>query len=108
MFFSRLFRWGPVYSKPRHKCPFYGFFLLGLLMTDDRGFGCGLDNSICYMKNETPDWNKCPFKIEDGKTETIKDSYSVYSKDFNFPKKQQISLRRWWNFVMNDKTRRPN
>lgn len=49
----------------RTKCPFYGFSLMGSVMTDSKGNQCALkvdSHSPCsmqYYRNCDPNWNDC-------------------------------------------------
>lgn len=99
--------------RPRHKCPFYGFFCAksAAAFLDQRGNQCALrvtSYTPCEMEfhKETPDWSKCPLNAEKDREiiEEMMDSYKIFPDEFG---SAGLSLREWSAYVMNDKVPRP-
>jgi hypothetical protein len=111
----------PVTQKPkRHRCPFYGFHyaFLSNILVDSMGNQCALclsSYSPCEMetfKKEKPDWNKCSrntgthkdiFKEAIASSEVFPDEF----RSLNKSKRAGIPFKEWFDYVMRDKSERP-
>jgi len=109
----------PVIKKPRHRCPFYGFFHARStdVLIDQQGNQCALivtSYSPCQMefRKQTPDWDKCSLNAEKDKEiiEEMMDSCRVFPDEFmpeDRSKWAGLSLREWMEYVMGNKVPRP-
>ena len=108
----------PTIKKSRHKCLFYGFYsaMSMKIFSDSGGNQCALAEgySPCQMemKEETPDWDKCPFNNEEAKhaIEKIMTSHKIFPEEFKPEGKSTwtgMPLKEWMDYVMGDTVERP-
>ena len=111
-------RYLPIYEKPRHRCPFYGFvYRLGF--EDLEGNGCAFtpnnNQCSCFMEQDghTPNWNRCVFnslKNQD-RIQTILEKSRIFPKEFQ-PENQEdwdgIPFKFWFEYVMGPDVPRPS
>jgi hypothetical protein len=115
----------PITKKPRHRCPFYGFHYAGLpnILVDSMGNQCALclgSYSLCEMetfKKEKPDWDKCSrntgehgdiLKEAIASSRVFPDEFRPLSKaKILKPRWVGIPFKEWFDYVMRDKSERP-
>jgi len=80
----------PRPTKPRTKCPFYGFRMSNGVMGDSGSNQCGLVINMaspCHMEFEEgdfPNWNACPLNTVErrGYLDMVADSTKVFPYEF--------------------------
>ena len=107
----------PVFTKQRHKCPFYGFhFAMGLFM-DSQGNQCAMMNdsySPCRMEiaAKTPAWEQCPLNNR-GRRAIVQamGDCQIFPDEFHPKGKSSwkgIKFKAWQDYVMGDNVPRPS
>ncbi|MEK7634930.1 MAG: hypothetical protein AAB446_00650 [Patescibacteria group bacterium] len=104
----------PRIYRPRHRCPYYGFYSSFGAMMDINVDGCAfMTNSFspCQLKRseKIPNWINCSFNNGKDLSED-ENKIRVFPKEF-FPKDQNswmgITLSEWKDYIMKDLILKP-
>lgn len=110
----------PVFSRPRYRCPFYGFYgsIFGFFM-DSAGNQCALNTdrfSPCRieMAGKLPDLNDCINFDGDEEEKVALDriikTFRIGPLEFRPPDQNSwkgLTFKDWYEYVMSEDTERP-